>query len=173
MSRSDELVEALLGSRAVDERPKIAGITTGATGRTWDAFGSTHARDVTGDTVAFVTLEDGTVIVADDQPDGALDPLADVVEEMVKPPYRAAGVRSEEDVWTVVAEKVSIVGLPEVEGDVVDFTSVNGEQQLEIDGEPGERSLPVLESLAAEHEDVSIRAERVDGHLFAVDVFPL
>ena len=35
------------------------------------------------------------------------------------------------------------------------------------------RALPALDALAEEHDDVAIHAERVDGDLFAVDVFPL
>ena len=33
--------------------------------------------------------------------------------------------------------------------------------------------LPALDALADEHESVAVHAERVDGDLFAVDVFPL
>jgi hypothetical protein len=174
MARSDELVQALReaqGGRIAE--PSIAGITGGIRGRTWDAFASTSAPDVDGDAIAFVTLGDGTIVVDDDQPDGALGPLADAIEEMAQPPYRAAAVRTDGDVWTVVAEKVRIVELPEVAGDVVDLSLVAGARELRIDDEPSEQELPELEALTAEHGDVVLHAERVDGDTFAADVFAL
>ena len=33
--------------------------------------------------------------------------------------------------------------------------------------------MPALDALAEEHDSVALHAERVDGDLFAVDVFPL
>ncbi len=174
MARSDELVHALLGSRAegLETAPGIAGITTGPGGRTWDAFGSAHAPAIVGDSVAFVTLDDGTIILTDEQAEGALTPLADVVEEMVKPPYRAAAVRADGEVWTVVAETIALIDLPDVAGDVVDYSLVDGARELQIDGAPAEGGAPALEAIAA-GGDVALHAERVDGDTFAVDVFQL
>ncbi len=40
-------------------------------------------------------------------------------------------------------------------------------------GEPTTRSFAALDVLAEEHDSVALHAERVDGDLFAVDVFPL
>ena len=60
-----------------------------------------------------------------------------------------------------------------VEGDEVDLTVVDGERTLTVGGEPSAGSLPALDALADEHESVALHAERVDGDLFAVDVFPL
>ena len=54
--------------------------------------------------MTFVALEDGTLVVDQDVPDDSLGPLADALEEMVPPPYRAAAARTEGDVWTAVAE---------------------------------------------------------------------
>jgi hypothetical protein len=42
-----------------------------------------------------------------------------------------------------------------------------------LDGEPTIRPLPALDALVEEHGDVVVHAERVDGHLFAADVYPL
>jgi hypothetical protein len=118
-------------------------------------------------------LDDGTLIVDEDVPDGSLSPVADALEEMISPPYRAAAARNEGDMWTAVAETVRIVDLPDLDGDEVDLTVVDGERTLTIDGETTLRSLPALDALADEHESVALHAERVDGDLFAVDVFPL
>ena len=142
-------------------------------GRTWDAVVATHAPSLTGDSVTFVALEDGTLIVGEDVPDGSLTPVADQIEEMVSPPYRAAAARGEGDVWTAVAEKVLIVEIADVQADELELTIVDGERTLTIGDEQDGRALPALDALAEEHGSVAIHAERVDGDLFAADVFPL
>ena len=50
---------------------------------------------------------------------------------------------------------------------------VGGVRELNVDDEQTTEPVPALDALAAEHGDVSLHAERVDGDLFAVDVFPL
>jgi hypothetical protein len=151
----------------------IPGFSEGPRGRTWDALTSAHAPDLTGDAVTFVALADGTLVVEEDVPDGSLTSLADAIEEIVPAPYRAAALRTDDDVWSAVAEKISVVGLPGFEGEVVDLTDVDGVREVSVDGGPTTQPVAPLEALADEHGDVSIHAERVDGDLFAVDVFPL
>ena len=112
-------------------------------------------------------------VVNKDVPDGALTPVADQIEEMLSPPYRAAAARSDGDTWTAVAEGTRIVELPGIAADEVELTVVDGEHTLTVGEERTDRRLPALEALAQEHESVAIHAERVDGDLFAVDVFPL
>lgn len=184
MSRSRELLSALMASQAggflaqppgLDGEPGlgIAGISGAPRGRTWDAVVSARAPELPVDTVAFTALEDGTLVVDVDVPDGALGPVADAIEEMLQPPYRAAAARSDGDVWTAVAESVRIVTLPEVDADEVELTVVDGVRTLALGAETTLRPLPALDAIAGEHAEVAIRAERVDGDLFAVDVFPL
>lgn len=151
----------------------IPGVSGVPRGRTWDVVASAQAAELGGETVTFVALADGTLVVDDDVPDGSLAPLADAVEATLPPPYRAAAVRSGGDVWAVVAESVSVVEIPLAEGDIVDLSVVDGVRELTIDGERTIRPLPSLDALAEQHGDVSLHAERVDGNLFAVDVFPL
>jgi hypothetical protein len=167
MARADELLAAL------DAPTTIAGVTGVGAGRTWDAVVSAHAPDLTGDAVTFTALEDRTLVVDQDVPDGSLAPVAESLEQMVEPPYRAAARRTDADVWTAVAESVRIVELPGLEADDVDLTVVDGERTLTIGGEPTIHPLPALDALAEQHDSVALRAERVDGELFAVDVFPL
>src|SRR5687767_12841291 len=69
-------------------------------GRTWDAVASAHAPGLPGETATFVVLADGTIVVEDDLPDGALESLVEALERSVRPPYRAAAMRHEGDVWT-------------------------------------------------------------------------
>ena len=177
MARARDLLDALADAQsdasAAEPALGIPGFSGVSRGRTWDALVSAHAPDLTGDTASFVALDDGTLVIDDDVPDHSLGPLADAIEEMLKPPYRAAAVRSDGDAWTAVAEKITIVQLPGLEGDVVDLSVVGGTRELTIDDEPASRSLPALDALTEEQGDVALHAERVDDDLFAVDVFRL
>jgi hypothetical protein len=167
MARADELLAAL------DAPNTIAGVTGVGAGRTWDAVVSAHAPGLTGDAVTFTALEDRTLVVDQDVPDDSLAPVAEALEQMVQPPYRAAARKTEGEVWTAVAESVRIAELPGLEADEVDLTVVDGERTLTVDGEPTIRPLAALDALAEEHASVALHAERVDGDLYAVDVFPL
>jgi len=172
VTRARELLSALMSPQA-GGLLGVPGISGVARGRTWDAVVSAHAPDVTGDSVVFVALADGTLVVEEDVPDGSLAPLADAIETTVAPPYRAAGARTDADVWSAIAESVSIVEISLDNGDVIDLSVVDGVRELTIDGESTIRPVAALDELAAQHGDISLHAERVDGDLFAVDVFPL
>jgi len=167
MARFDDMLSALGASAAI---PGVMGV---GPGRTWDSAVAAHAPGLTGDSVTFVALEDGTLVVTEDVPDGALTPVANQLAEMVKPPYRAAAARTEGDTWTAVAESVRIVELPGVGADEIELTVVGGERTLTLGDEQADRVLPPLDALADGQGDVALHAERVDGDLFAVDVFPL
>lgn len=167
MARFDEMLSAL-GTGA-----SIPGVMGVGPGRTWDAVVAAEAPGLTGESVTFVALDDGTLIVNEDVPDGSLTPVADAIEEMLPPPYRAAAAKAEGDAWSAVAESVHIAELEGVGADEVELTVVDGERTLTLGEEQTSVALPALDELAAEHDSVAIHAERVDGDLFAVDVFPL
>ena len=59
----------------------------------WDVVTSAHAPDLPGDTFSFVALEDGTLVVDDDVPEGSATPLAEAVETDLRKPYEAVAVR--------------------------------------------------------------------------------
>jgi hypothetical protein len=166
MARLDEMLSAVAGAT-------VPGVTGVGPDRTWDAAIAAHAPALTGDSVTFTALDDGTLVVNEDVPEGSLSPVADALEEMVAPPYRAAAARHEDDMWTAVAESVQIVELTGVDADEVELTVVDGERTLTLGDERTIGPLPALDALADEHESVAVHAERVDGDLFAVDVFPL
>ena len=167
MPRFDDMLQSLGVGAAI---PGVMGV---GPGRTWDAVVATHAPSLTGDSVTFVALEDGTLIVTEDVEDGSLTPVADQIEEMLAPPYRAAAARGEGDVWTAVAEKVRIVEITDIPADELELTVVDGERKLMIGDEQDPRAVPALDELAEEESSVAIHAERVDGDTFIVDVFPL
>jgi hypothetical protein len=167
VARFDDMLSALGASASI---PGVMGV---GPGRTWDAVVAAHAPGLTGESVTFVALPDGTLIVNEDLPDGSLTPVADQIEEMVSPPYRAAAARNEGDMWTAVAESVRIVELPGVGADEVELTVVGGARTLTVGDEQRDDALPPLDALADGQGDVAIHAERVDGDTFSVDVFPL
>jgi hypothetical protein len=167
VARFDDMLSSLGAGAAI---PGVMGV---GPGRTWDAVVAAHSPTLTGGSVTFVALEDGTLVVNENVPDGALTPVADAIEEMVAPPYRAAASRNEGDTWTAVAESVHIVELRGIEADEIDLTVVDGERTLTVDSEVTTRAVPALDALADEHDSVALHAERVDGDLYAVDVFPL
>ncbi len=167
MARRDEMLSELAAGAAI---PGVMGV---GPGKTYDAVVAAHAPDLTGEAVTFVALEDGTLVVNEDVPDGSLAPIADALEQMVSPPYRAAAGRTDGETWAAVAESVVIVELRGIEGDELDLSVVDGERTLTVDGAVTNSALPSLDALAEEHDAVALHAERVDRDLFAVDVFPL
>ena len=126
MARFDDMLESLGAGAAI---PGVMGV---GPGRTWDAVVAAHAPSLTGNRATFVALEDGTLVVNEDVPDGSLAPLADAIEEMVGPPYRAAAARGEGDSWTAVAESVRSSSSPDVGADEVELTLVDGERTLTL-----------------------------------------
>ena len=79
--------------------------------RRWDAVVSVDA-ELPGDEVHFASLPDGTLLVDEDVPDGALVPLAEAIEQTLAPPYRAEGVRRGEGVWAVAANRIEVRAFP-------------------------------------------------------------
>jgi hypothetical protein len=184
MSRARELLAALMHANiggfltqppGLDGDPGLGLVAVHGVprARTWDAVASARAPALPGGEVTFVVLPDTTIVVEEGVPDDSLAPLAEAVEQTLQPPYRAAALRHESGVWAVVAERVEIVELPDVESDIVDLTVVDGERSLTIGHERTIRPLPALDVMVEVRGDVALHAERVDGDLFAVDVFSI
>src|SRR5919198_736460 len=130
-----------------DARPPVE---TGVHGvprpRQWDAVATAQAPALSGEELEFVALPDGTLLVDDDFDDQALTPLADALEQALRPPYRAHAVHRGGDTWAVAANRIRVVEVPEpVEGDEVELTVANGERTLVVEGEPRFGSVPSLE----------------------------
>lgn len=88
--------------------------------RQWDAVASAEA-ELPGEEVHFVALEDGTLVVDEDVPDGGLIPLAEAIEETLPAPYRALGVRQGQNVWAVAARRIEVRELPGHEEDELEL----------------------------------------------------
>jgi hypothetical protein len=112
--------------------------------RRWDVVASARA-ELPGEEVHFFALPDGTLVVDEEVPDGSLAPLAEAVELTLDPPYRAEGVKQEDGVWAVGANRIRVRAFPEAEEDEVEIV-----------------------------EDGSIViGRRLDGDLFEIEVTPL
>jgi hypothetical protein len=142
--------------------------------RRWDVVATAEAPDALGDELAFTTLPDGTLLVDDDQPDGALAPLADAVEATLTRPYRAEAVRRGPVVWAVAGRRIAVVEQAGLDGEEAQLVSSADGRTLTVDG------LPLLARTAAFEaageragRQFVVRATRLDGDLWEVEASPL
>jgi hypothetical protein len=141
--------------------------------RAWDAVVTAEAPDVAGDEVEFVALPDGTLVVETETGDAELAPLADAAEVEVERPYRARAVRQNDSLWAVAARRIELASFS-APGEAVELTAHEGERTLSIDGRREFGSVPELERLGERlGASYAVRATRVDGDLWEVNVSPL
>jgi hypothetical protein len=179
-----KLAKALLNAQAggyLAHPPDLGGnATTGEVGvhgvarpRRWDAVVTTEA-DLPSDEVHFTALPDGTLIVDEDVPDGTLAPLAEAIEQELRPPYRAEGTHRGEGLWAIGASAIAVARVvEEIPGDNVELAIQDGVRTLAVDGVRTFGTLPSLEALAGGMPAYVIRAARLDGELWEVTVTPL
>jgi hypothetical protein len=143
--------------------------------REWDAVASAQAPGLPGESLEFVALPDGTLVVDDDLPDGALTPLADALEPQIAAPYHGFAFWQGGDVWAVAAKRVQVVEVPEdVPGDEVDLAVNDGSRSVAIDGEESTAEIPSLEAFASQtFGSFVLHASRLDDLLWEVTVSPL
>jgi len=137
--------------------------------REWDATVTAEAPDIVGDSVSFVALPDGTLLV-EEGPDDSLEPLATAVEQSVRAPYRARAARQGDSLWVIQARRIEVIELPNApEGDAIDLTRTADGVTLAVDDARIFGSLPHLEERGArEGREYSVHAERLDGDLWEV-----
>jgi hypothetical protein len=142
--------------------------------RRWDAVATADAPDLTGDTVRFVALADGTLVVEEDERDGALATLAEAVEQTIAPPYRAEAVRKGPATWAVGASRIAVASIPGLKGEEVELTSTREGRVLRVDGRTTMGSARELERLGElEGTQYVVLAKRLDGDLWEVEATPL
>jgi hypothetical protein len=114
------------------------------------------------------------LVVDEDEPDGALTPLADALEAMLAPPYRAEAVRRTADTWAVAGRRVAVVEVPNLDGEEAELVVTGGDRSLTIDGLRRLVRAPALEA-AGERlgAEFVVRAVRLDGALWEVEATPL
>jgi hypothetical protein len=145
------------------------GVTGNFRPRVVDTVVTADAPDVEGDAVRFVSLPDGTLLVEDGS-DSSFDVLAAAVEQELRPPYRARGVRRGESLWAVEASRIEVLALPDApSGDAIDLTRTAEGTILAVDGQQIFGSLPALEERGErEGADYTVHAERLDGDLWEI-----
>jgi hypothetical protein len=173
---------------AVDQPPGLSADTPGWDGeqrgepgihgvpraRRWDTVANAQAPALTGDAVHFVALADGTVVVDEDEPDGAVASLADAVEQAIPPPYRAEAVRKGPQTWAVAASRIAVARVPGLTGDQAELTSTREGRVLRIDGRTTMGSVRELERLGeTEGTEYVVLAKRLDGDLWEVEATAL
>jgi hypothetical protein len=142
--------------------------------RRWDTVATAEAPELTGETVHFVALEDGTLVVEEDEPDGALATLAEAVEQTTPPPYRAEAVRKGPETWAVAASRIAIASIPGLKGDAVELTSTREGRVLRVDARTTMGSVRELERLGElEGTEYVVLAKRLDGDLWEIDASAL
>jgi hypothetical protein len=137
--------------------------------RDWEVTVTVDAPDVEGDTVRFVTLPDGSVLV-EDGADTELEPLASAVEQELKPPYRARAARQDESLWAVQAKRIEVLEIPDgPQGDEIELAHTADGTTYALDGAQQFGSVPVLEQRGArEGAEYTVHAERLDGDLWEI-----
>jgi len=153
----------------------IPGFSGAGHAKDWDAVGSARSAELRGSQVHFVATGDGRLIVDEDEPDGSVAPLAAAIEQQLKPPYRAVGERQEGDLWSVGALEVRVIELAaDFAGDSIELSSLDGNRELLVDGQPSDADVAPLEQLGVDSgADYAVTAERLTETTWVVDVSPL
>jgi len=142
--------------------------------REWDAVVTVDAPELRGDTLQFVTLEDGTILEEDNPTEQDLAALADAVEEACGPPYRAHALRRDGSSWAVGARRLRVAEIPDADGDELTLTMRDGMRELVVDRGRAFNTLPALEKLGeGQTGSYVIEASRLDGDLFEFRLTPL
>jgi hypothetical protein len=142
--------------------------------REWDAVATARASGLGTDRITFIALPDGALIVEEGAA-GDLEPLASALESTISPPYRAEAVLRDDQHWGVAANRIEVLELPEVvDGDEITLTVGGHGRELQIDGLVREGTVPSLEAFAAARSSsFAATAQRIEGELWEVRVFPL
>ncbi|MGH3003176.1 MAG: hypothetical protein ACRDM1_11045 [Gaiellaceae bacterium] len=142
--------------------------------RRWDGVATAEAPGLRGDNVHFVALADGTLLVAEDEPDDAVAPLAEAAARIVAPPYRAEAVRRESWAWSVAATRIQVVEVRGLSGDEAELVVNRDGRSLHVDGRSTLGRAPALERAGeAQAAEYVVRASRVDGDLWEVEATAL
>ena len=130
--------------------PDAAGVSP----KEWDATAVLEAPELAGERVEFTTIPDGDVIVGEETGDADVSPLADAVERHVSPPYRA------------------VAQVPFPHGDKLELSRHGDDEELRVDGEASDESVPrELERVGeAAGDSYYVEADRIDGDLWEVRV---
>jgi hypothetical protein len=130
----------------------------------WDAVVLADAPALAADEVELTVLADGTLLG-----DPAAEPLARAVP--LDPPFRAQAVRKDGALFSVGAYTIELAELPaHVVGDEIELAMRDGERTVTVDGMRSFAAVPELEALGERYTDYVVRARRLAGSAWQVDV---
>jgi hypothetical protein len=124
-----------------------------------------------GESFAFVALEDGSLIIEDQQGEEPLEPVATIVERRVTTPYRARGFRADAGRFLVIADPIDVIDLGTLVGESVQLVATASERRFTVDGVPVMQSPPP--DLTAEADDAQpciISASHIDEQWWELTV---
>src|SRR5580765_1300523 len=90
--------------------------------------------DVVGEAFSLVTLEDGTLIIEEQEGEEPLEGVAAIIERRTESPYRARGFRIDAQRWVVIADPVDLVDLGDTDGSEMTVVAAGGQRRLVVDG---------------------------------------
>jgi uncharacterized protein (DUF2249 family) len=150
-----------------------AGVHGIARPRAWDTVVTSDAEGLHGNSVTFVALPDGALVVESADGEGDPTPLAAAVEAEISRPYRAEAVRRGESLWAIAARRIELAQFV-ADGDELELTAHDGERTLAVDGQRVFGSVAALEPLGDRHRgSFAVRARRVEGDWWEVQSDPL
>jgi hypothetical protein len=130
----------------------------------WEAVVLADAPALAEDEVELTVLPDGALLG-----DPSAEPLVRAVP--LDPPFSAHAVRKEGSLFSVGANSIEVVELPgEVGGEEIELAVSGGEHTLTVDGMRSFEPIPELEALGARHAEYVVRASRLTGTSWRVDV---
>lgn len=130
----------------------------------WDAVVLAEAPALAADEVELIVLGDGTLLG-----DPAAEPLVRAVP--LEPPFSAHAVRKEDALFSVGANTIEVVELPaHVVGDEIELAVRADERTVTVDGMRSFAAIPDLEALGERYAEYVVRAVRLRGNLWQVDV---
>jgi hypothetical protein len=143
-------------------------LPTGITGiqrpSEWEVVVLADAPGLAADEVELTVLADGTLLG-----DPAAEPLVRAVP--LDPPFSAQAVRKEGALYSVGANTIELVELPaEIAAEEIELAVRGDEHTVTIDGMRSFEAIPELEALGARFRDYVVRARRVGGRSWRVDV---
>ena len=141
--------------------------------RRWDAVAPAQAPGLTGNEVHFVALPNGDLVVDENQPENTLAPLAEAIEQTLRPPYRAEAIRRDGESWGVAARRID-VAVFEADGDELEVVANDDGRTLVVDGEQAFGGVPELQRIG-ERQGITyvVRARRLEGTFWEVEAHPL
>jgi hypothetical protein len=162
LERPDEPLRAAWDHAGIHGVPRV---------REWDAVTMVDVPELNGcsregDRSVFVALTVDRFVVEEGPKEVA--PLAIALRGDIAPPYRAEAVRRTDALWAVAARRLEIIEVADLDGNEIELTNHQGERTLLVDGERAFGTVPAFER--PEH---SVRARRVEGDAWEVEIHPL